>query len=325
VLPNIIETARFIWLVSLVYFALGTLALGVVGFLEGMPLARSFFHGACIFMAAFDTGGFTPQSQNILYYHSFWYELVTIILMVLGAINFKLHYALWTGNRKEIIRNLETVTLFITIVAAFSLIAIDLAKMGVYPGVMVFFRKGFYQLISGHTGTGYQTIYAGQFIREWGNLALVALIGAMAIGGSSCSTTGGIKVLRIGVIAKAFIQDVRRIMLPDSGVSVQKFHHINDMILDERHVRSAALIFLAYLALYLAGAVVGMLLGYPFLNSLFESVSAGANVGLSCGITRASMPAILKTTYILQMWVGRLEFMSVFVLIGFFVAWAKGK
>ena len=88
---------------------------------------------------------------------------------------------------------------------------------------------------------------------------------------------------------------------------------------------AAAVIFLAYLALYLAGAVVGMLLGYPFLNSLFESVSAGANVGLSCGITRASMPAILKTTYILQMWVGRLEFMSVFVLIGFFVAWAKGK
>jgi trk system potassium uptake protein TrkH len=68
-----------------------------------------------------------------------------------------------------------------------------------------------------------------------------------------------------------------------------------------------------------------MFYGYPFLESLFESTSAAANVGLSCGITAVSMPAALKITYIFQMWAGRLEFMSVFTLIGFFVALIKGK
>jgi trk system potassium uptake protein TrkH len=61
------------------------------------------------------------------------------------------------------------------------------------------------------------------------------------------------------------------------------------------------------------------------LYSLFESTSAAANVGLSCGITSPSMPAVLKLTYIFQMWAGRLEFMAIFTLIGFFVAVVKGK
>jgi trk system potassium uptake protein TrkH len=70
---------------------------------------------------------------------------------------------------------------------------------------------------------------------------------------------------------------------------------------------------------------VGVGLGYPFLNALFESTSAAGNVGLSCGITDASMPALLKVTYIIEMWAGRLELMSVFALIGFFVAFVKGR
>ncbi len=325
VLPNVISTARFIWLVSLTYLVLGTLALAIVGFFEGIPFGKALFHGACVFMAAYDTGGFAPQSQNILYYHSLAFEMVTVTIMLLGAINFKLHYALWTGKKKEIIKNIETVTLFITIMVTFFLVALDLSKLGVYPEVLSLFRKGFYQLISGHTGTGYQTIYARQFINEWGNLALFGIIVAMAIGGGACSTTGAIKVLRVGIISKAFIQDVRRIILPESAVFEEKFHHIKDLTLEEKQVRSAALITLAYIGLYFLGAIVAMLLGYPFLDSLFESTSAAGNVGLSCGITQVSMPAVLKIVYIFQMWAGRLEFMSVFVLIGLFVAWVKGK
>ena len=85
------------------------------------------------------------------------------------------------------------------------------------------------------------------------------------------------------------------------------------------------MVTVSYLVLYGIGALVGMLYGYPFLYSLFESTSAAANVGLSCGITIPGMPAGLKLTYIVQMWAGRLEFMSVFTLIGFFVAVIKGK
>jgi trk system potassium uptake protein TrkH len=301
------------------------LALGIVGILNGMQSVNAFFHGACVFMAAFDTGGFAPQSQNILYYHSLPYEVITIIIMLLGAINFKLHYHLWMGNRKEIVKNIETVTLFITIMATFFITAVGLSKAGTYPQALVLFRKGFYQLVSGHTGTGYMTIYARQFINDWGDLALVGVICAMALGGGTCSTTGAIKMLRIGIIFKALKQDIKRIILPEGAAVIQRFHHIKEIFVEDKQARSALLITLAYLCLYGLGALVGMWFGYPFLDSLFESTSAAANVGLSCGITSVGMPTALKLTYIIQMWAGRLEFMSVFTLLGFFIAWIKGR
>jgi len=325
ILPNVIDTSRFIWLVSITYLILGTLALGVVGALNGMKTVNAFFHGACVFMAAFDTGGFTPQSQNILYYHSLPYEVITVIIMILGAINFKLHYHIWMGNRREILKNIETVTLFITVMVTFLITAIGLKQFGVYSEAIVLFRKGFYQLISGHTGTGYQTIYAAQFINEWSDLALVGVICAMALGGAVCSTTGAIKMLRIGIIFKALKEDLKRIMLPEKAIVIEKFHHIKKVFLEDRQVRSALMITLCYLVLYGLGAIVGMFYGYPFLNALFESTSAAANVGLSCGVTNINMPAALKVTYIIQMWAGRLEFMSIFTLIGFLVAAIKGK
>jgi len=325
ILPNIAHTSRFIWLVSMVYLVLGTAALGITGCLNGMRPFNAFFHGVCIFIAAFDTGGFSPQSQNILYYHSFAYEIITIIIMILGAINFKLHYHLWAGNPKEIIKNIETRAFFITVLLTFCITSAGLTQTGIYPKAMMLFRKGFYQLISGHTGTGYQTIYAAQFMREWNHVALAGVICAMALGGAVCSTTGAIKMIRIGIIFKALGQDIKKIILPERAIVVQKFHHIKEVFLQDQLVRAALMITLAYLVLYGLGAVIGMFYGHPFLNALFESTSAAANVGLSCGVTNAAMPAVLKGTYIIQMWAGRLEFMSVLTLLGFIYAAIKGK
>ncbi|MFA5144838.1 MAG: TrkH family potassium uptake protein [Candidatus Omnitrophota bacterium] len=323
--PNVIHTARSIWLISITYLILGTLALGIVGISIGLKPLNAFFHGACVFMAGFDTAGFAPQSQNILYYHSLLFEVTTIIIMLAGALNFNFHYQLWIGNRKEMFKNIESRVFFISIMLTFFVTAIGLSRFGVYPKAVVLFRKGFFQLISGHTTTGYMTIYARQFVNEWGDLALVGLICAMALGGCICSTAGGIKMLRIGIAFKALKEDIKRIILPEKAIVVQKFHHIKEIFLEDKQVRGALLITLAYLILYMLGAVIGMFFGYPFLNSLFESTSAAGNVGFSCGITDASMPTVLKITYIIQMWAGRLEFMSIFTLIGFFAATIKGK
>ncbi|MDI6758447.1 MAG: TrkH family potassium uptake protein [Candidatus Omnitrophota bacterium] len=325
ILPNVIHTARFIWLVSIIYLILGTLALGIAGLLDGMKPLNAFFHGACLFMAAFDTGGFTPQSQNMLYYHSLSFEIITAVIMILGAINFRLHYYIWTGNRKEIFKNVETVTFFITIIITFCITAAGLSQLGVYPQALTLFRKGFYQLVSSHTGTGYQTIYPAQFMNDWNPLSMTGIIYAMALGGAVCSTTGAIKMLRIGIIFKALKEDLKRIMFSERAVIIEKFHHIKEVFLEDKSVRAALLITLCYLVLYAFGTLMGIFYGYPFLESLFESASAAANVGLSCGVTNTAMPVGLKFTYIFQMWAGRLEFMSVFILLGFLVAIIKGK
>lgn len=325
ILPNVIETARFIWLVSIVYLIIGSTALSISGVMGGLKPLKAIFDSVCIFIAAWDTGGFTPQSQNILFYHNFPFEIITASIMLLGAINFALHYAVWTGNRKELYRNIEMITLFISMIVTLSITAWGLVGKDVYSSAISFFRKVFYQLISAHTGTGYSTIYAKQFVNEWGQLGMLGITLAMAIGGSICSTTGAIKVLRIGVIYKAFRQDIKKLLLPDTAVLVQKVHHIKDFVLEDKHVRLSAIILLSYINLYLFGTIAGMLFGYPLSEASFESVSAAANVGLSCGITSPSMPAVLKIVYIFQMWAGRLEFIAIFALGGMILATLKGK
>jgi trk system potassium uptake protein TrkH len=168
------------------------------------------------------------------------------------------------------------------------------------------------------------TVTASQFSR-WNDLALLGVIMAMAVGGCACSTAGAIKTLRIGIIFKGFWRQMRMILMPEQGIVIEKIHHFRDTILGDNQIAAAGLIFLAYVFLYFVGSLVGVLCGYQFLPSLFESVSAAANVGHTIGITATTMPAVLKVTYILQMWIGRFEFMAIFGLFGFLISWVKGR
>ena len=85
------------------------------------------------------------------------------------------------------------------------------------------------------------------------------------------------------------------------------------------------LIVLSYIGIYALGTVVGVYYGYDLVQAMFDSVSAGSNTGLSCGVTNPTMPTLLKLVYIFEMWAGRLEFMSLFALMGYLVAIYRGR
>ncbi|MRR52618.1 MAG: TrkH family potassium uptake protein, partial [Rhodocyclaceae bacterium] len=311
-LPNVVQTARAIWLVSLTWLVVGTIALSVTGLLLGQEPLRAVLHGLWVYMGAWSTGGFAPQSYNTLYYHSLLYEVVSIVIMIAGSFNFALHWAAWTGNRKELRKNVETISFAVTLSLATLVATFALAKAGVYPDAMTLFRKAFYQIASGHTTTGFSTIYSRAFVTQWGPIGLMATTVAMAIGASACSTAGGIKGIRLGVISKAILQDIRRAVSPERAVIHAKIHHIKDVVLSDGLVRSALMITVAYLSLYGLNAIVGTLYGYDFLQAAFEGVSAGSNTGLSCGVTAPGMPAVMQVLYIIPMALGPLRVPAVF-------------
>jgi trk system potassium uptake protein TrkH len=278
-----------------------------------------------VFMGAWSTGGFAPQSFNTFWFHSLSYEVVCIVIMIAGSFNFALHWAMWTGNRQEIRKNVETISMFVTLTLTTLIATFWLAKANVYPDAMSLFRKVFYQIVSGHTTTGFSTVYAKAFVTQWGPIGLVATTIAMAIGASACSTGGGIKGIRMGIISKAVLQDIRRMISPESALISQKYHHIRDVWLDDGLVRTALTITVAYVTLYGVATLVGVLYGFPLDQAAFEAVSAASNTGLSCGVTTPAMPALMKVTYILAMWLGRLEFMSIFALGGYMWSVVRGR
>ncbi len=317
--PNAVSTSKRIWAISLIYLAVGTAVMTVGALLAGLAPDRAFLHGMWIYMSAWSTGGFAPMSQNVLYYHSAFFELATMVFFIIGSFNFALHNAVLSGRRSELRHNIETVTFAITLTLLTLITTLGLMKNNVYPNAVALFRKGFYQLVSGHTTTGFMTVYAKQFYHEWGDIALFAMIIAMLLGGCACSTAGGFKAMRTGIIFTTFKMEVKRMLLPDSRVSEQKIHHIRDITLTDPMIKSSFLIVMAYIITFSVGTLVGMLAGFPFGMAAFECASATGNVGLSIGVTSPAMPAYLKLTYLVIMWLGRLEFMSVLTLGAYIV------
>ncbi|GAB4281039.1 MAG: TrkH family potassium uptake protein [Coriobacteriia bacterium] len=324
-MPNVVHTARAIWLVSLVWLAVGTGALTVTALALGQEPVRAVLHGLWTFMGAFSTGGFAPQSFNTVWYHSVVFEVLCIIIFVAGSLNFAVHWAVWTGDRAELKRNIETRSFALTMALFVLVAAIGLARAGVYPDAVAFVRKVFYVVASAHTTTGFATIYSRATVTQWGPLAMIGLIGAMVIGASSASTAGGIKGFRVGVITKAFVQDIRRMVSPDSAVVISRYHHIKDRVLNDATVRSALAISVAFLTMHALVTMVGVYCGYPVVEAAFEGISAGSNTGLSCGLLAPSTPDGLKALYTLAMWLGRLEFMAVFALIGWGWSAVRGR
>jgi len=324
-MPNVVKTARAIWLISLVYLGVGVLFLFFAFYFIGMQPLRSFLHALWIFMGAWSTGGFAPQSNNFVYYNSLIVELIAGIIMIIGSLNFALHWWVWQNDKKEIYRNLEARTFTITLLAALFLTAFGLARLGVYKGVLPLFSKAIFQIASAHTTTGFQSIFARQFVRQWGAWTTLIVTVAMALGGSAASTAGGFKALRVGLTFKTILFELRRLAAPESAVIVERFHHLRKRVLSEKHVRSTLIIVFFYLIIYFSGSLIGLAYGYPFTQALFESVSAGSNSGLSVGITSPFMPLGLKLSFIIFMWLGRLEFIAFFALIGFMLGLFKRK
>lgn len=321
--PNVKGTARMIWKISIVYLTIGTLALWIDGMLIGLNPVSAFFHGLFIFESAWSTGGFAPNTQNIMYYHSFSYEIITVIFFVLGSLNFGLHYAIWQGRKREIVKNIETQSFLITTLLISALAVSALARSGVYADSVSAFRRVTYNVLSAHTTTGFGNIYARQFALEWGDFGILLMVLAMLIGGSACSTAGGLKGLRVGIICKSVLADVRKLLSSERSVKAFKYHHIKDCVLGDGIVRASAVIVICYLATFAVGVLMGTYYGYPMAQSAFEAASVTGNVGLSIGITTPSTPAALKFYDIAAMYLGRLEFLSVFALIGYFLGGMK--
>jgi trk system potassium uptake protein TrkH len=318
-LPNVKQTGRFIWIISLLYLAVGTLILFIIGLTIGFTPGWSLFHAVSMFMSTWSTGGFAPQSLNAIYYHNLLYEIAMTVFSIVGSMNFGLHYYVWFKKRRALLDDIETKSLLVSVTVLFLVMATFLMRQGIYPNLIAIFRKIVFNLISGHTTTGTQTIYSVQFINLWSPMVLSGVIVAMAIGGSSASTAGGFKGIRMGILFHSIVQDIKQYFMPSSSVNVSFFQHLGKQILTDKVIKSTMTVILFYLFFYITGAIMGVAYGYPVSQAVFDSVSAGSNTGLSAGLVSVSMPYPMKVFYILSMFLGRVEFFSGLVFITFLI------
>lgn len=315
--PNAVRTARLVYVIAVAWGIAGTSVLFVVLQAVGFEPGRALLHAAALFMAAFDTGGFTIHSTSVAYYHSGVVESVLVVLMVAGALSFPLHLELWRRRVRSAGRDLDLRTFVVTTSLLTVGAMVALAAHSTYDGAVAVLRKGAFTVVSAATGTGFAVVTAPEYA-TWGQLAPGLVVVAMAFGAMAGSTAGGIKTVRIGLITKSVLRDVRSALTAESAMVRASYHARRRRIVTDEQVAGAVIITGMFLLSYLGGAMVAVAHGATLEAGLFESTSATAAVGLTAGVTSPVAPLAVKLTTITQMWLGRLEFLAGIAL----VAWA---
>ncbi len=315
VVPNVIQTTRFITKVTAIVVAIATVIVTVMMLASGIEFVRAFLQALWVSISGFVTGGFTPMQQSIYYYHSFPLELLLMVLMIMGVISFVIYSSVWKGHVTGFFRDLETRTMLLWISLMVVVFTASLSGAALFSDLPALLRRGLFMVISSFTTTGFQTVTVNQLTSVFTSGAFLSLALVMAVGGGAGSTAGGIKLFRIGIIAKSILVTIKQAVSPDSARVVESYYHLGRRILEHSLVKEAMTVFILYVITYSIGALVGIAHGFEATHAIFESIAMTSNGGIITGLASPGMSPTLELFYILQMWAGRLEFIALLALI----------
>lgn len=315
VVPNVVQTAQLIARITAVVIITSTVVIALVCLVAGMEPVRAGLHAFWISISAFVTGGFTPMAQSILYYHSFPLEIILMVLMILGSISFVIHAEVWKGRVGMFFRDIETRTTLIWLGLMTVVLIATLSTSPLFSDLPALIRRGLFMVVSSFTTTGFQVITTNQLTTVLTSGAFLTLALIMAVGGGAGSTAGGIKLYRVGIIFKSIVSTIKEALSPDSARVVVAYNHVGRRILSPEIAKEAMTVFILYVVTYVIGALVGIAHGYDATQAIFESVAMTSNGGIITGLATPGMPVTLEVFYIFQMWVGRLEFVTLLALI----------
>lgn len=315
VVPNVVQATRFILRVSVIIVLVATFVLVFMLIGDGLSLDRAILHAFWLAITSFSTAGLAPMSQSIMYYNSLAIEVVCMVVMIMGAISFTLYHWAWKGRPAVFFQDIEIKTGVIWLGIMTIFFTLSLAYSQNFNTLPELLHRGTFMIISAFSTTGLSVLTSNQINTVFTNGAFIILCVIMCVGGCSGSTAGGIKIDRIGIILKSFVQTIKQTISPDSACVNVQFYHAGKKTLSPEIVKNAMTIFIMYVITYGIGALAGIAHGYDALQAIFESIAVTSNSGLSTGIITSGMPVSLEFIYMLQMWAGRLEFIAFIALI----------
>ena len=288
-----IETAR---LVTKIYLALT--ATGFIAFiLAGMKPFDALLH----IMTTLSTGGFSHFSKSIGTYQSnIFIRIAVMFFMILGATNLTLYYHVRLGGIKRLFRNLE-------IIALVSLITIGTLIFWGFAGFnLQSLTDSLFNAITSLTTTGFNVDDPA----GWNAPTKFLSACLMTVGGTTCSTAGGIKIFRLLIMLKLSIWLFKRMILPEETKLAVKF---GDLPVTDDEIKQISGLLMLYFCLLISSTLIFSGAGFTIIDAFFESASALGTVGLSSGITSTDLATGLKGVLIFDMWAGRLEILPVLI------------
>ena len=300
--PRIRDTAMVLWKVYVLFSAAEALLL----MLGGMDL----FEALCHTFGTTATGGFSTRNASIGSYHSPYIDTVIILFMLLGGINFSLHYQCLRGDLRAFWRNPEF-RFFIGAILIFFLAVTFNIYHTVYETLSGAIRFGAFQVISIITTTGYTTAD----FEKWPPLSQSILLFCMFLGASAGSTSGGMKCLRIMLLLKHSYKQLFSLIHPHAVTQVK----LGGRPISDEVLHSIWGYFMLYLGLFILCSFLLAAMGVDVVTSFAAVAASIGNIGPGLGLVGptdnyAHIPVLGKWLLILCMLLGRLEIYTVLIL-----------
>ena len=328
--PRIGETAKILWSIYCLLTIVEVLLLCAHKDID-------LFSALCHTFGTMATGGFSIHNASIAHYNSWYVDTVIIVFMFLAGCNFGLYYLLFNKKYDDVFRNTEIrfyvgVLLISVVVITISIRSQGLrepelkglsseaatAELGTFKGeenkvrsLPETLRAVTFQVVAITTTTGYAT---ADFDR-WPDLARTLLVVLMFFGGCAGSTGGGLKQIRIILLIKFALRELRKAIQLNAVFPIR----VGDRAIDETVLSSViGLLSMAAILLVLVTLIISAM-GVDLITSFTAVIATMFNIGpglarVGAAQNYAFMPDAAKWVLSGTMLLGRLEFVCVLVL-----------
>ncbi len=300
------QAAKIAMQLFYIYMAL-TIAAMLIYAACGMKPIDAVVHA----MTSIATGGLANYDSSFGAFSNPAIHYFGAFFMLASALPYVRFIQLMHGSPMPLLRDPQ-VRMFLKLIAIFVFV-LAVGRWQETRDIEYAFRTTLFNVVSIMTGTGYATEDYGL----WGPFAMMMFFMIGLIGGCAGSTSCSVKVFRYQVLAASVKAQIKLIQNPSSVPRAR----YDGRPLSEDVLASVMAFFLLFL-LTLGLMVFGLsMIGLDLLTSLSGAAATLGNIGPGLGNeigpsgNYADLPDSAKWVLTLGMFLGRLELLSVFVLL----------
>ncbi len=298
-LPRIAKTAGFIWLI---YLSM-TIVCIVCYWASGMTILDAVQYS----FATVSTGGFSPYDNNFGHYNIYSIKIIAMIFMLLGSINFNLHFlVIFNSSLKYYFLDPEFKFFSAMILGAFLIIMLAISNTSFN---ITFMLDKLFHIISFATTTGFTLENISKFPLFLPSILLLLGI----IGGCSNSTSGGIKIIRVLSIIKVCKMEILSLIYPKAAIN----YNIGNLDLSNRAIIGIFGYMSFYVFILIISSLSLMYCDLDITTAFSASMSALSNTGPGLGSVADDYHNLSSSAKIIisfDMLAGRIELLPLIIL-----------
>ncbi|WP_101758681.1 TrkH family potassium uptake protein [Oceanicoccus sp. KOV_DT_Chl] len=299
--PRITETAKALFFI----YVLLTASCALAYWLAGMTL----FDAICHAFSTIAIGGFSTHDASMGYFNSPTIMLIACLYMIIAGINFAMHFHAIRQRKYQHYRRDSETRFFVYTIAGASVIVASYLILSNSYSINEGLLHGLFQTISIATTAGFAT---AEF-SSWPSFLPFLLLTLSFMGGCGGSTGGGMKAVRIMLIAKQGVREMSQLIHPNAIIPLK----VGNRRVEAKVVSAVWSFFAVYTFAFFVILFLLMATGLDYVTAFSAVVASINNLGPGLGDVASHYGNIndpAKWILCFSMLLGRLEVFTLLVL-----------